>query len=200
MISDPALVLVDMQNDFCKEWNEEKEQFETKPEFEETISAVEEFVERYRESGRTPIFVRAEHHENTVSEEWSQRYDRPSGMSCYSGSKGARFIEELDVNDDDVVVTKHRYNGFYRTDLDLYLSTNDISHILLGGVATNVCVAATLLGAYDRDYKVTLLSDCAGSKESDLHDFMVENVDAHFGEVRKSTDLNLDSVSALVEN
>lgn len=190
MIRDPALVLVDMQNDFCKQWDEDAEAFVEEPQIQPAVDAAAQFLERYRESGRTPIFVRAEHHEHTVSEEWGRRYDRPRDMSCVAGTEGAEIVPELPV-EDDPVVTKHRYNGFFNTDLDTYLKTNDVSEVMFGGVGTNVCVVATLFGAYDRDYAVTMLSDCCGSKESDLHDATLENVASHFGDVKASTEVEL---------
>lgn len=191
MIRDPALVLVDMQNDFCKRWDEERQEYVEKPEIQPTVEATREFLRRYRESGRTPIFVRAQHHEHTVSDEWSRRYDRPRDMSCVAGSEGAEIVPELEVKEEDPVVTKHRYSGFFNTDLDTYLSTNDVSRVLFGGVGTNVCVAATLFGAYDRDYAVTMLSDCSGSGEAELHEMTLRNVESHFGEVKESTDVEL---------
>lgn len=190
-ITDPALVLVDLQKDFCKEWDEDAGAFVADPVLQPTLDAAGEFVERYRESGRKPIFVRALHSKDTVSEEWDRRYDRPRDMSCVVGSEGAEFVPELGVREDDIVVTKNRYDGFYNTNLDMYLKTNDVSRVLFGGVGTNVCVIATLFGAYNRDYAVTMLSDCSGSRETELHDMTLENVESHFGEVKESTDIEL---------
>lgn len=191
MIRDPALVVVDMQKDFCREYDEESDTFVEDERIQPTVEATANLLARYRESGRDPIFVRAEHSEATVSEEWARRYDRPREMSCVVGSEGAEFVPELGVREDDHVVTKHRYDGFHKTDLDQYLSTNNISRILFAGVGTNVCVLSTLLGAYNRDYAVTMLSDCCGSVETDLHEATLKNVESHFGTVEESTEIDL---------
>lgn len=193
MIADPALVLVDFQNDFCREAVDGS--FVEDPGAQPAIEAAAEFVERYRASGRTPVFVRASHHDHTVSESWLDRYDRKGGMSARAGTAGADLVPELGPEPGEPVVEKNRYNAFYATNLDLYLSTNDVSHVLLAGTKTNVCVDTTARAAYDRDYRVTVLADCVASDEPALHDAALRNVEAHFGEVRESAEVELPPVA-----
>lgn len=194
MIADPALVLVDLQNDFAKRTNADEGAFEADPRYQPAVNAAAAFVERYRASGRTPIFVGGQHHDHTVSAEWARRYDRPSGMSVVAGTEGEAFVPELGVREDEPVVRKNRYDGFFQTNLDLHLRTNDISRVLFGGISTNVCVASTIHGAYNRDYAVTLLADCAASKDPDQHRATLDLVEGHFGRVERSTDVELDPV------
>ncbi|WP_338727445.1 cysteine hydrolase [Haladaptatus sp. DJG-WS-42] len=191
MISDPVLVLIDLQKDFCKQVSQDGTVFEAHPVLQPKLENVRAFLDHYRASGRTPIFVRTIHHDYTVSDEWNRRYDRPRGMVCRAGTEGADFVPELDVRATDPVVTKHRYSGFFQTDLDLYLSTNNVSHVLLAGASTNVCVASTMHGAYNRDYRVTLLSDCCLSLESELHEAALKTAQQYFGDVRESSDIAL---------
>lgn len=189
MIADPALVLVDFQNDFCREAADGG--FVEDPEVQPAIEATAAFLERYRASGRTPIFVHARHHDHTVSEEWRRRYDRPEGMSARAGTPGAEFVPELRPREDEPVVAKNRYNAFYGTNLDLHLRTNDVTHVLVAGTKTNVCVDTTVRGAYDRDYRVTVLADCVASDEPELHEAALRNVESHFGEVEESAEVAL---------
>jgi len=195
MIEDPAVIMVDVQNDFCKRWDDDSESYVDDPRNQPTVDAIARFLSRYRESGRVPIFLRAVHHEYTVSREWKRRYaDRPHGMSCVAGSEGAKLVPELDVRSTEPVVPKRRFNGFVNTDLELYLSTNDVSHVLFGGFTTGNCVAKTVFGAYDRDYRVTVLSDCVSTydpgQQTTLRD--IES----FGDVRQSSDIELEPVEA----
>lgn len=193
MIVDPALVLVDFQNDFCRE--ETPDGFVADSEVQPAVEAAADFLERYRASGRTPIFVRAHHHEHTVSDEWLRRYDRPGGMSARAGTEGAEIVSELAPEAEEPVVRKPRYSAFYGTNLDLHLSTNDVSHVLLAGVKTNVCVSSTARAAYDRDYRVTVLADCVASDELALHEATLENLDGRFGAVRESAEVELPPVT-----
>ncbi|MFB6095758.1 MAG: cysteine hydrolase family protein [Haloferacaceae archaeon] len=192
MLADPALVLVDLQRDFCDPSGAHGRDADVSDPRSAVESAVE-FLERYRASGRTPVFVRTIHDEASTSPRWAQKYaDRPT--PCRPGTEGAELMPALDVGDDDVVVTKHRYSGFQGTDLDQVLRSNGVSRVLVGGVATNVCVESTARAAFDHDYDVTLLRDCTGSTEPELKDASLRNVQAHFGDVRDSDAVDLPPV------
>ena len=195
MITDPAVVLVDFQRDFCDPAGAHGKDADVtgtgRP--AAAVSAAATFLERYRASGRTPILVRTIHDEASTSPLWAGKYeDRPT--PCRPGTDGAKFAAGLGVESDDVVVTKHRYSGFHGTDLDAILRSNDVSELLIGGVATNVCVESTVRGAFDHDYEVTLLRDCTGSTEDALRESTLQNVAAHFGTVCESDDIDLEPV------
>ena len=203
MITDPALVVIDLQNEFCKNWDEQTESWRLNKETvnveghdKNLLDNTSNFLQRYRESGRTPIFVKAVHHENTVSDVWANKYNnRDRGVSCYEGSEAAEICSELEPKKGEPIIKKRRYNAFTQTELDLYLSTNDITHVLFAGVNTNVCVGTTVYDAYGRDYEVTVLSDCTGtSADQNLHKSTLKNIKNHFGDVKASSDINLPSV------
>jgi ureidoacrylate peracid hydrolase len=59
-----------------------------------------------------------------------------------------------------VIVPKHRYSGFFRTDLDKVLSGRNIKHPVVTGCATSVCVDSTVRDAMFRDYQCVVLADC----------------------------------------
>jgi ureidoacrylate peracid hydrolase len=189
MIRDPALVLVDLQRDFV---DLPPESDADPSAFAGALAAAADFLDRYRETGRTPILVRTTHDEHSNSPAWTEKYaGRDRKMPCETGTEGAAFADELPVESGDVVVTKHRYSAFHETDLETYLRSNDVSRVLVGGVNTNVCVAATVIDAFDRDYHVTVLEDCTASTEPELHESMLENVASNFGTVCRSDEVDL---------
>jgi ureidoacrylate peracid hydrolase len=57
-------------------------------------------------------------------------------------------------------VSKHRYSGFYATDLDRLLRASGLDTLIFTGATTSVCVESTLRDAFYRDYRCVLLSDC----------------------------------------
>lgn len=195
MIVDPALVVVDLQNDFCKPAYAHRDVAHVQP----VLDRIGSFVRSYRATGRTPLFVRTVHDEYTTSRRREAiregKYgsgDRPT--VCAPGTEGVELVPEVRDPDPEVVLTKHEYSAFHDTALDTYLSANDVTELLVAGVNTNVCVAATVFDAYHRGYDVTVLADCVTSHERDQHERALENVDHHFGTVRESDDCDLPSL------
>jgi ureidoacrylate peracid hydrolase len=70
------------------------------------------------------------------------------------------IVPELKPQADDVVIYKHRFSGFYQTDLDARLKQLGIKHLIITGCTTSVCVEATVRDAMFRDYGCVLLTDC----------------------------------------
>lgn len=77
------------------------------------------------------------------------------------------IIDELKPKPDDVVIYKHRFSGFYQTELDTILKKQDIKYLVVTGCTTSVCVESTIRDAMFRDYSCVLLSDCTGEPIGD---------------------------------
>ena len=77
---------------------------------------------------------------------------------------------------DDVVVYKHRFSGFYETELDVTLRKLRAEHLIFTACTTSVCVESTIRDAMFRDYLPVLLADCTG--EPIGHTFSRSNHDA----------------------
>lgn len=75
------------------------------------------------------------------------------------GSEGWQFVEELDVENGDRIISKRYNSAFEETCLEAVLHELRISKIVLGGAVTNWCIRATAYGALDRGYDVTLIRD-----------------------------------------
>jgi ureidoacrylate peracid hydrolase len=70
------------------------------------------------------------------------------------------IIDELPVSADDLVVYKHRFSGFFETDLHERLQARGITHLVFTGCTTSVCVESTMKDAMFRDYHCLVLEDC----------------------------------------
>ena len=70
------------------------------------------------------------------------------------------IVDELKPQADDIVIYKHRFSGFYQTELDATLRRLEIKHLIITGCTTSVCVEATVRDAMFRDYSCLLLEDC----------------------------------------
>jgi len=97
-------------------------------------------------------------------------------MSAPDGTEG-RFlvrdtwntdiISELKPKTDDTIVYKHRFSGFFETELDEVLKRLGVKYLIVTGSTTSVCVESTVRDAMFRDYSCVLLEDCMGEPIGD---------------------------------
>jgi biuret amidohydrolase len=104
----------------------------------------------------------------------------PSTISGHNlvGSPQTEVMPELAPTEDDAVITsKHRLSSFIDTDLESWLRARGIETVLLIGINTNTCVQCAAFEAFNRDYRVIVVSDCVHSMYGDdLHEFGLDNV------------------------
>jgi nicotinamidase-related amidase len=105
----------------------------------------------------------------------------PLGRVLVSGEAGADFVHELKPQPGDTVLRKPGKGAFHATGLDALLHNRGITHLLIGGVTTEVCVQTTMREANDRGYECLLVHDCAASYFPHFHDAVVEMVVAQGG-------------------
>ena len=70
------------------------------------------------------------------------------------------IIDALAPRDGDTIVYKHRFSGFFETELDATLKAWGVHHLVFTGCTTSVCVESTMKDAMFRDYRCLLLEDC----------------------------------------
>jgi biuret amidohydrolase len=105
----------------------------------------------------------------------------PLGRVLVAGEPGADFVPELAPQPGDTVLRKPGKGAFFATALDTILRNKGITHLLVGGVTTEVCVQTTLREANDRGYECLLVTDCAASYFPQFHAAVVEMVVAQGG-------------------
>jgi len=69
----------------------------------------------------------------------------------------------------EIVVKKRRISAFTGSDLEVILRSQGIQHIVLTGIATSGVVLSTLREAADKDYQITVLSDCCFDRDEEIH-------------------------------
>ena len=146
-----ALIIVDMQNDFVR-----KEGKLCVPDAEKTIPAIKRVLEKARESGVTVVYT----------QDWHGRDDpefRIWGEHARAGTWGAEIVEELKPREDEYVVRKLRYDGFYGTSLDHILRLHNIENLVITGTVANICVLHTAGSAALRWYNVVVPVDCVSA-------------------------------------
>ena len=83
----------------------------------------------------------------------------------------------------EVIVTKLRASAFSGSDLEIILRSQTISHLVLCGIATSGVVLSTLLEAADKDYELTVLSDCCADAEEDVQRVLMTKIFPRYAEV-----------------
>lgn len=76
----------------------------------------------------------------------------------------------------DIVVTKRRVSAFSGSDLEVVLRSQDISHLVLCGIATSGVVLSTLREASDKDYQLTVLADCCFDPDEEVQRVLLSKV------------------------
>ena len=69
----------------------------------------------------------------------------------------------------DITVTKRRVSSFTGSDLEVVLRSFGIQHLILTGIATSGVVLSTTREAADKDYRLTILSDCCADADEEVH-------------------------------
>lgn len=85
-----------------------------------------------------------------------------TGRILVEGTWNTEILPRLAPQKGDLVVSKHRYSGFFETDLDSILCARDVQHLLVTGCTTSVCVESTVRDAMFRGYHCVVLEDCTG--------------------------------------
>jgi ureidoacrylate peracid hydrolase len=80
-----------------------------------------------------------------------------------------QIVDELTPQPGDHVIAKSRYSGFWGTNLDSYLRSENIRYLLFTGVATNVCVESTARDAFFAEYWPILVEDAMNHSGPDFN-------------------------------
>ena len=199
MVGDPkkaALLIVDMQNDFCHSEGALAKRGSNVAMIQQMAPRLRELLRQSREAGLRVIHIRTHHSPWTNSKPWTHRKNGDS-RRCFPGSWGADWYEgfepvlgeEWTPDSHEYVVTKHRYSGFLDTDLDLILRSHGIESLIMTGEATNVCVESTARDGYMNDYFIVFVDDCTATGSEEEHQATLTNMRKHFGLVVPADDV-----------
>ena len=89
----------------------------------------------------------------------------------------------------DHVVTKHKYDAFYETDLNGLLNNLGRDTLIITGVTSNCCCESTARSAFERDYKVAFIDDATAAFEQRLHEATLGTINELFGRVMSTEDV-----------
>jgi len=113
------------------------------------------------------------------------------------------ILAELEPEPGDRIISKHRYSGFFETELDDVLRGFDAKYLIVTGCTTSICVDSTVRDAMYRDYSCLVLEDCtaeplgAGTSRTN-HEATLLSIEVLFGWVTSSQAL-IDSLAPVAK-
>ena len=188
-----ALVVIDMQNDFCHEDGIFARRGSDVSPMPDVAAANKSLIAHFHRAGRPVFFTRMEHGPWSNTPTWKRRLDAIEEAAggtgvCDEGTWGVEFYG-VAPTDEDRVMVKHRYSAFLGTPLDTYLRAAGCDGVYLSGVVTNVCVESTARDAFMRDLRTVVVEDACAGPTRDEHDAAIHNIRTYFGAVIRTEDL-----------
>jgi nicotinamidase-related amidase len=191
----PALLVVDMQNDFVRVGAPLEV-----PDARATIPVHRELIAGFRRHGRPIVYTKfiTWPHE-CLMWQWSPEC-RPPTRCCWKGherfypdigrtAECTEVVEELAPEAGDIVIEKFGYGAFHGTALNHLLRELGVESLAVTGTVTQICVEETAREAFHHGFRTTLVSDAVASFAPDLHAATLKNFAHKFGWVETSTEV-----------
>ncbi len=174
-----AVLVIDMQNDFgAKGGMFNRAGIDISP-IERAVAPTMRAVAAARSAAMPIVYLKMQHTADLANAgrfaapHWIKHKPLGVGETVVSpDGRPSRVLVEDTWNTDilpsltpiegDVIVPKHRYSGFFETNLDGILRDRGIEYLVVTGCTTSICVESTIRDAMFRDYHCLLLEDCTG--------------------------------------
>ena len=168
-----ALIIIDMQRDFLEEGGFGDALGNDVTRLQAIVPTLKQLLEAFR-AKQLPIFHTIECHQPDLSDCPSSKRNRgqsvlkigdtgPMGRILVFGEPGNGIISELEPLPGETVITKPGKGAFYHTNLEALLHKQGITHLLVTGVTTEVCVQTTMREANDRGFECLMVEDATES-------------------------------------
>jgi nicotinamidase-related amidase len=205
-LSHVALVIIDMQRDFLEAGGFGEALGNDISQLQSIIPQIQSLLTTFR-TLQLPIFQTVEGHKPDLSDCPPSKQKRgnsnlkigdrgPMGRILILGEAGNSIIPELQPLPEEIIISKPGKGAFYNTDLESYLQAKNITHLLITGVTTEVCVQTTMREANDRGYECLLVEDATASYFPKFKQATIEMVRAQGGIVGW-TGMTEDVITAL---
>lgn len=186
-----ALVIIDMQRDFVEPGGFGASLGNDVVRLQAIVPSLQRLLVMSRAAG-VPVIHTRECHRPDLSDCPPAKRDRgkpslrigddgPMGRVLVAGEPGSEIIGDLAPLPDEIVIDKPGKGAFYATDFAEALAGLGVTHLLMTGVTTEVCVQTTMREANDRGFECLLVEDCTESYFPEFKTATLEMVRAQGG-------------------
>lgn len=112
---------------------------------------------------------------------WREDFDEVFKHATRPRARGGAIATRLKPGRSDFFILKPRHSAFYATSLIALLDHLDTKHLILAGIATNLCVLFTAHDAHMRHFKLTVLSDCCAAESDEDHNIALSQLKTFCG-------------------
>ena len=202
-IKNPALIIVDMQNDFLHpkgfvprhagSIGIPQASFDL---LRSPTAAIKKLADHFHGAARPVVYVYTAWETDYSDVAIPLKNMRDTAQregALVRDSWGAAVIDELTPREGSVLVMKKSYGGFFQTPLDRVLRNRGVTTLFLTGVATNFCVETTAREAVAYGYEIAVVSDATATYDPEGHQASLKVLATGFGDV-----LTTDEVIALL--
>ena len=185
-LSTSALVMIDMQRDFLEPGGFGAALGNDVDNLRPAVAPAQRLLAGWRAAGMPIIHTREAHAPDLSDCPESKRLRAPEGKRIgdpgpigrilIQGEPGAEIVPELAPAPGECVVNKPGKGAFHATDLEASLRERGITHLVLAGVTTEVCVQSTMREASDRGFTCLLASDATASYIPRFRDAVLDMV------------------------
>jgi len=159
-----ALLIIDMLNDFVMDGASLKV-----PGIEKIIGPIKREIKKAKSEGYQVIYLCDSHDKNDREFELFPPH-------AIKGTEGAKVINDLKPDGNDIIVRKTTFSGFYGTNLDEILQKLSVEKLVVTGDVVNICILYTVADAVMRGYKVDLVKDAIIALNKNDYKFAMEQM------------------------
>lgn len=197
-----ALVVVDMQRGFL----DPGEAMEVPP-ARDTVAAIQSLLALFRGkrmpvvftefvySEEVPLLVGRLHPEHQPAKPGAPRGFGLPSSSCLEGTPSADTVPDLAPRPGELVVRKRGYDAFAGTALDRALRVRNVTSLVVAGTMTDICVLATVIGAFHREYRVTVVEDGVSTLWPEMQRATLDIIGRAYGRIATAKEI-ADQISS----
>lgn len=197
-----ALLVIDMQRGFM----DPVEAMAVPPAWE-LVKPIQELARRCRVAGipvayteyvyseAVPILLGRLHPEHLRAAPGAPRGFGVPSSCCLEGEANVQTIQELQPEPGELVVRKHWYDAFHGTALDGALRARDVRNLIVTGIMTDICVFATVVGAFNREYRIVVVEDAVATLWPEIQRATLDIMGRAYARIAKAAEVQSEIAS-----